>query len=200
MSDPRAEIPFLKAVRTLASLLIPLAGMGLMTMAQTLESSGGAVVHRPVNAFDRQEFGSLPQAAVLMGGNASADGQRLASRFAAAHADGRTNFAAGTKLVVLSTGPLLDGPDQIAVHPMLRHGNQLDLEIAHTQVRLQDAPMLRNVTWRPIVEVALPELPAGRYQLLVRWQPLASLPDGTPLSSTGTIQALSFELHQAAKP
>lgn len=92
----------------------------------------------------------------------------LAARLAEAGA--HTEFAAGTQLMLLATGPLLDQPDQARALGWQRDGTRLDLTVEHSRVRAAGQLLERNLGWRPLLQAPLPEsLPPGDYTVSVHW-------------------------------
>jgi len=148
-----------------------------------------AKVHRPVRADDRRAFAALTQALVLTNSPAR-DPAELLQRFAGPAAG---PFRAQEPFFVLAPGPMLDGPDRVLVRSMVLHENQVDVEILHTAVRLQDVPLRRNVPWRPVVELPL-KLPTGRFQIKVTWRAVARLPDGEPLDAPPVSSMVRVEI------
>jgi len=103
------------------------------------------------------------------------------------------SFVAGDKLFVLSTGPILDQPDQVAVQTLERHGHAWVLQVHFTESRRTGTQLRRNVPWLPIVEVALPKaLTPGEYQVSARWQPVESLSSGKLIGAAQTIDNFIF--------
>jgi hypothetical protein len=103
------------------------------------------------------------------------------------------SFVAGDKLFVLSTGPILDQPDQVAVQTLERRGHAWVLQVHFTESRRTGTQLRRNVPWLPIVEVALPTaLTPGEYQVSARWQPVESLSSGKLIGAAQTIDNFIF--------
>ena len=102
----------------------------------------------------------------------------------------------GSGLAVLATGPVLDSPDAVEVRGLRRQGNHFPALVAHTQVRLQDAALSRNVRWRPVVSIRLPrDLPCGSYSVDVTWLPVDQLPGGASLPGQALTETAAFALH-----
>ena len=171
----------------LVCLLLAAAPRAQPEVAMSLE---GAVVHRPPHVTDRRAFAALAEAVIVLG-NPPAEPSQLAKAFAEAAATGRTKLNVSPPVHLLATGPILDGPDRVLPRRLVRRGDQLDLEILHTAVRLQDVPLRRNIIWRPMVRVPL-QLPAGSYRLKVTWRAVAALPDGEPLKSPPRVRTVRF--------
>lgn len=92
----------------------------------------------------------------------------LATQLAAA---GPAEFAAGTRLMLLSTGPLLDQPDQATALGWQCDGLRLSITVEHSRVRAAGRELERNIGWRPLLQAVLPEgLPAGDYGITVHWR------------------------------
>ena len=162
-------------------------------MAPRRPQTGGAVVHRPPHVTHREAFGKLPEAAVVVP-RAPRDPLALAKAFAeAAKAKAPPNLPAGKPVVLLATGPWLDGPDKVAPHRLTRRGGKLALTVVHTAVRRQGAQLRRNIRWRPMVQVPL-ALPAGAYTLKVTWRALDAVPKGKPLEAPELTQTTRFEV------
>lgn len=100
-------------------------------------------------------------------------------------------FRAGEKVCALSVGPLLDSPDKVTVRSFTQRGEELELLIEHTQVRLEGAQLRRNITSRPMVEVPI-SLPAGTYRLSVIWKAVPRMPDGKPLDVADVTHVCKF--------
>ncbi|MBM3814494.1 MAG: hypothetical protein FJW20_22950 [Acidimicrobiia bacterium] len=89
--------------------------------------------------------------------------------------------ADGQRYLIVS-GPELDSPDEVRVESFTSETNQIRLKLLHTQVRLQNARLRRNLPWQPIVAVALPaDVASGSYTVHVRWQAVQSYPDAKPI-------------------
>jgi hypothetical protein len=101
----------------------------------------------------------------------------LAARLAAA---GPAEFTAGSRLMLLAAGPLLDQPDQATAQAWQRDGTQLSLNVEHSRVRAAGQVLERNIGWRPLMQAPLPDgLPPGDYRIRVHWLiPGAPLPPG----------------------
>jgi hypothetical protein len=154
-----------------------------------------AAVLRPAHVSGRKAFQALPPAAVIVSGM-PAEAEKVATVFSAAHSRESTSFPPGTSLFILSTGPQLDSPDRVETQSLVRRGNAFFLTVIHTNVRLQDAALLRNIAWRPMVKARLPaDLAAGSYEVHVSWQPLDKLPGGRPLGEALS-QTVPFEVRR----
>jgi hypothetical protein len=95
---------------------------------------------------------------------------------------------------ILAAGPMLDGPDQVVAMPGAWHGRRFEVEVRHTSANLSGKPLLRNVPWRPLVAIPLTGIPAGGVcEVVVRWQPVESLPDGKPLAQP-LVSTASFQV------
>jgi len=156
----------------------------------------GAIVHRPPHVTHREAFGKLPEAVVVVP-HAPQDPSALAKAFAEAAKAKAQTLPAGKPVVLLATGPWLDGPDKVAPRRLTRRGGKLDLTIVHTAVRRQGAKLRRNIRWRPMVQVPL-DLPAGAYTLEVTWRAVDAVPDGKPLEAPALAHTTRFAL--AAQP
>jgi hypothetical protein len=152
-----------------------------------------ALVHRPARAADRAAFAKLPEAAVAIA-SPPTNLSKLAKVFAEAAARPAA-FKGESPVVALATGPMLDGPDRVVPRRLVRRGERLELEIAHTAVRRQGAQLRRNIRWRPMAQVPL-ALPAGRYRLEATWRAVASLPDGKPLEGPAQTCSVEFEIRE----
>jgi hypothetical protein len=161
-----------------------------MALAMPIDN---AVVLRPAHVSERKALDALPPAAVVVN-DPPADPEDVAKVFSAAHNRSKPVFSAGANLFLLTTGPKLDSPDRVEPGSLVRQGNSFHLTIVHTHVRLQDAPLLRNITWRPLAKVALPkDLAAGTYNVQVSWQPMDKVPDGQ-LLRPALVETASFEI------
>jgi hypothetical protein len=153
-----------------------------------------AVVHRPPYVTHREAFEKLPEAAVMVQ-TAPAAPLDLAQCFieAAARKDA---FRGPSPAILLATGPMLDGPDKVLPRRLVREGDHITLEVAHTAVRTTGARLMRNIIWRPMVRVPL-ELPVGRYEIKVIWQPVSAIPDGKNLESPALTRSTKLEIVSA---
>jgi hypothetical protein len=154
------------------------AGVALM-LAAASSWAGGAIVHRLARDSPPQREMAAVVAAVAGAPVA------LAARLASA---GTAEFAAGTRLMLLSTGPVLDQPDQATALAWQRDGWRLSLTVEHSHMRAAGQLLERNLGWRPLLQAPLPEgLPPGDYTVSVHW-----LSPGTPrvpeLSQTLTLR------------
>lgn len=149
--------------------LLPLIGQNV---------SDTAVVHSLV--FDAKHPKAvllLPEGVVVI--EAPAAGSELSERYREARARKDTKYAPDTRLAILAAGPLLDQPDQVAARVLKRRDHRFTLEVAHTSARLKGTVLFRNVVWRPLLQLALPQrLAVGRYQVEVVWRALDALPNG----------------------
>ncbi|MHB8474201.1 MAG: hypothetical protein ACYDC8_15400 [Gammaproteobacteria bacterium] len=103
------------------------------------------------------------------------------------------SFVVGDKLFLVSTGPILDQPDQVAVQTLERRGHALILQVHFTESRRTGTQLRRNVPWLPIIQFALPAaLASGEYQVSVRWQPVESLPSGKLIGAAQTTENFVF--------
>jgi len=171
----------------LICLLLAAAPQSQPEVAMSLEN---AVVHRPPNVTDRRAFRALEEAVVVLD-NPPAAPSALAKAFTKATGAGPSKFDVSSPAHLLATGPILDGPDRVLPHPLVRRRNQLDLEVLYTAVRLQDVRLRRNIIWRPMIQVPL-QLPPGSYRLKVTWRAVAKLPDGEPLKTPPRVRSVEF--------
>jgi hypothetical protein len=153
-------------------------------------SLASAVVHRPLNVADREAFKALAEGVVVLASLPEKPSE-LAEAFAGAVATGRSAPNVSLTSHLLATGPILDGPDRVLPHRLIRRGSQFELEILHTAVRLQDAQLRRNIIWRPLVEVPL-SLSPGSYSVRVTWRAVTELPNGEPLESSPRVHSMKF--------
>lgn len=149
------------------------------------------VVHHPPFVTHRQAFERLSEAAVVVSKAPDAP-LDLAQCFADAAAR-KEPFRGQSPVTLLATGPMLDGPDKVLLRRLVREGDQITLEVAHTAVGTTGAPLRRNISWRPMVQVPL-DLPAGRYEMKVVWQPVSAIPDGKNLPIPRVTQSTKLEI------
>jgi len=174
-------------------LLLILAGDGV---AENVMSLDGAVVYRPARADARDAFEKLVEADAVVSAPPR-EAEKLAGIFAAAVAKKPKVFHVARPVVVLSTGPLLDGPDKVKPTRLVRDGKSLRLDIVHTRVREQGIQLRRNIQWRPMVSVPL-DLPCGAYTLHVTWRAVESMSDPKPLKSAPATRTVAFEVRGAS--
>lgn len=193
LGTSRTECPILKISKKAFLGTLILGVNAGCARAEVMAIERGLVI-RPIHAKDRQVFEALPRSVVVLQ-HPPLEPATAAFAFSASYARGDFVFAAKNGLYIMSSGPVLDGPDTVEIRRLDRRGNQFHLQIAHTQVRLQDRPLLRNVPWRPMVAVPLPgDLPSGAYGLQVTWQAVERIPGGLPLAGPEAVETLRFEI------
>jgi len=123
----------------------------------------------------------LPKAVVVIV-VADANSPERVSAFAAAAMSAPQDLPATSKLALLSTGPLLDQPDEVAGHPLKRDGNRFTLDVVYTSARATGRNLERNLRWLPLVEASLPDrLAPGEYVVSVTWRAVRALTDPVAL-------------------
>ena len=75
-------------------------------------SLASAVVHRPLNVADREAFKALTEAAIVLCSPPDKPSV-LAEAFAKTAAAGQSTFKVSSPGHLLTTGPILDGPDRV---------------------------------------------------------------------------------------
>lgn len=168
------------------------AVLALAMTAVSAAGMAGAVVHRL--SWDASGLASgLPERAWVLAADDAAP-RRLAGRLAAM-GEAPPEFTAGTALMLVSSGPSLDQPDQARAGALRRQGHHFSLDVDHTQVRATGANLERNLHWRPLVQAPLPTgLAPGDYTVTVRWRAVDSLDHGSALPQPPRVQTLELRL------
>jgi len=153
---------------------------------------GGGVVYRV--RYGAQAAGPIAEPGVVVSAGAPVDVSGAERLYRAGIGGPAPVLAGGGGATILAAGPLLDGPDQVVVAAGEWHGRRFEVELRHTSASLSGTPLLRNVPWRPLVAVPMGGIPAGGVcEVVVRWQPVESLPDGKalapPLVATASFRA-----------
>ena len=138
------------------------------------------MVHRTASTEDLDLVNALPEgAAVVPAGRR--DIPLLAAAYRAARRQRATPVLSGA-CTVIAVGPLLDTPDRVEVGAIRRDAERIEVTLNFTNVRVLDAPLRRNVPWRPMAEIRLALAP-GTYGVRVTWRALRSLPGGAPIAA-----------------
>lgn len=139
---------------------------------------------------------ALPEGVAVLESVASTP-EALASEYLAALSGAGRAFAGGSRLQIVSVGPLLDQPDRVTARLLQRVDGEFRLQIEFTRVRREaDRPLFKNLVWRPLVQAPLAALPVGSHRVAVQWRVVDSasgrkLPKLAPLS-----QSTTFEIAQ----
>lgn len=164
-------------------------------VAKVALSIDRAVVYRPATADERKTVEALHEGVVVVR-TSSAVSKDAAATLSAAYKHAETRYPSGSRLTILSAGPVLDSPDEVVVRGLFRRGQHLDLEILYTSARIEGRRLRRNVQWRPLALVPV-DLPDGGYQLRVSWQAVKSIPNGPVWDVAPLVQSGSFEVQPA---
>jgi len=176
MPDPRTFSALYPAAAMVAAAV--LYG-GAMAAPQ---GSSAGVVYRLRHDSQAADGISSPGVAVVAGA-VSGDGANAEHVYRAAAGGPLPVLASGGGATVLAAGPMLDGPDQVVAMPGEWHGRRFEIEMRHTSANLSGKDLLRNLPWRPLASVSLADIPAGGVcEVVVRWQPVESLPNGKALA------------------
>jgi len=177
MVDDR-PIPGVYRVAAIAATLAVLLGCAMLARPpEGLDS----VVYRI--RFNPQGPASIAEPGVVVSGTVPADAGGAEQAYRAASGVAAPDLGGRSNAVILAAGPTLDGPDQVVAAPGEWHGRRFEVELRHTSASLSGKSLLRNVPWRPLAAISLNGIPAGGVcEVVVRWQPVDSLPDGKALS------------------
>lgn len=160
-------------------------------------SAGASVTHRlEFDANNPNLVLSLPAGvATIDSPPANPEGLAVSYRTVLLAGGGRT-YRSSSKLYIVSAGPLLDHADRVNTGGLERKDGRFTLAILYSSARLRGAEIRKNVAWRPLIQVALPEgLAPGRYQIEVSWQAVEPVPNGKPLDTPPLVLSTSFEIH-----
>ena len=153
--------------------LLLVAGLALTVPRRAFASPPAAVIHRlQVGAPGDPVFWDLPEGVAVLPASIAAPAALRDAFLAARALAGEPHFARGLGLNAVSLGPVLDGPDHVGLRELSVAHDPLLLHIAYTRVRHSGAELRRNVSWRPLLAVALPAtaLAPGPHELRAAWQ------------------------------
>lgn len=189
--------PAALGVAVILSVIGILIGVSPMTAA----AGGGDIAMEPVVllrlSYDAVHPDALKplQTGVVVVTTPPAGPQDIPATWQAALRRQPATFASADKLYLLSSGPVLDQPDHVAVRALQREGRTFTLHVTYTSARLAGLPLRRNVPWLPVVQISLPHgLSPGTYKVTASWQAVASLPAGKPLGQPQNAEFLVFEV------
>lgn len=147
------------------------------------------LIHRPADSASRELLlGLTPGVAVLEA--APVGLTELAKCYSAVLASQQSapvRLERPLSMIVVSAGPALDSPDTAEIEFLNREGTNLRLRLRYSSARTAGRPLLRNVPWRPVVQVRCDagKLEPGSYRLIVEWRNADS-------DSTDPVQIVRF--------
>ena len=181
-----------RALQSLTAVICFVIGDAYPAQLDVMTPQETVIIHRPKAVPEREVFHALPLGVVVVA-SPPTEVTALAHCFDSALTTSNAALKAGSALSILTTGPMLDGPDDVALRRLVRHENQIELEVIHSSIASQGVKLRRNIRWRPMVQVPL-ELPVGHYQLMVIWRALETVPEGRALDVPPILQSYAFRV------
>jgi hypothetical protein len=179
-----------------------LAAAVLLTRSQGQSGTAGSVATEEeirlcrlsADALRPDWLWSLPEEVRLIS-DPPAECDLLLNAFTAVSASVNARFRNGTKLSVVSIGPILDSPDQVALKDLARDRARFLLSIDYTKVRITDITLPRNISWRPMISKSVQAaLKPGRYEVTAVWHAVTAITSGSPLPVADLRQTFPFDI------